>query len=1126
LKITLWFPAGPGGGSTPGGSKDAKSPMTPQVETGPAPGMKKVFNSILFLLHYFSYSFFLLLFSQVFQTSKDYTTLTLNPKWNASFSMTLPFSKTVLRAAIERHQINTDNLYSSSLSDHDYDVVVKAMLQHWSSGIVEIEVFDGERFNEEIFMGKVNLLMTSFHLFIKKFDDLEMKGNFQLDKYKATQRVSGSIYLHAFLHVPEKKYVEEQISQLLTAIQLQEQQKRVLGPKSRSSYGYLVQPPSDDEAGNESSSSEIHNQQRGGGRSASRQNDPFNNRRITQLQNDAKRSSSVGGRGSISRVMSDDDLPLSGSKPLSAQRQMKKGDPNSISSYLKHIASEQIASQDDGEMIFSRSDDSNPGSPPYRQANHDLPPPHPHSHQKSHNNNSNHKAAHHHRNYSWGGSSEGHYDSEAVSPPQVTPVRTAITPKEENSRHSTEGFSSSTGLRRPLTLLSGAETDPFQSPVHSLNEVRENHISVTSIVTEDVALESTLHKKNFLKNMKRQLHGLQALTHSAEVSVNTLTKKLVEGMSSPLPPALVQKITTPYADSHRQTESSSASAAARSTTMERKESSNFRQPTPVSASTSTSANPKGNVSRGISSLMSHVNQAVQNLEHLLVSPGELLEPENDEEKESFAESDKKFREQQLKKRSSSSTSNNGWNASNPSNAIKSGPGYQSYSIDLNDDDDHGYELNDDDYHDSGDDSFDLKDGDNDHLDEEEGGELKTQNESGYFEKRLSVRDLQNQHVYKFHHPDSPTSTRKHADDKSFFRSKSDDGSIATRFSHQLPPESIKDRPLPSAPTSKDNTPRKNNNNNNRVSSPPSPPPGAVHSANKKKSHSRSISRDDDLSVNSKSSGNRKEVQRKNFSREISSSSPSSRASDNSEREKNRVFENKSLSREDIEELSERVKHLSNRMSLSGELNLDLALSTPSRSGPGTMNRSSANTSAMNSPSPVTRPPGITKTNSRDRLDRVSSHENTPTKKKTSAPNTPNDGLPPTSPAYRARAQSPSSASKRDQNNNTSNSTKSRIQDSPSKISRLRPLDSSLLGSPNGKPFSFLSPKSNSSGGNTPKGPTNIPKFHQNSRQKNNNGGSIRQPPPPPPLSSESPNAGTSIRSPGKKVNLGAEEIPR
>jgi hypothetical protein len=1027
--------------------------------------------------------------------------------------MTLPFSKTVLRAAIERHQINTDSLYSSSLSDHDYDVIVKAMLQHWSSGIVEIEVFDGERFNEEIFMGKVNLLLTSFHLFIKKFDDLEMKGNFQLDKYKATQRVSGSIYLHAFLHVPEKKYVEEQISQLLTAIQLQEQQKRVLGPKSRSSYGYLVQPPSDDEAGNESSSSEIHNQQRGGGRSASRQNDPFNNRRITQLQNDAKRSSSVGGRGSISRALSDDDLPQSGSKPLSAQRQLKKGDPNSISSYLKHIASEQIASQDDGEMIFSRSDDSNPGSPPYRQVNHDLPPPHPHSHHKP---NSNNKPAHHHRNYSWGGSTEGHYDSEVVSPPQVTPVRT----ENNHHRQNTEGSSSSTGLRRPLTLLSGAEVDPFQSPVHSLNEVRENHISVTSIVTEDVALESTLHKKNFLKNMKRQLHGLQALTHSAEMSVNTLTKKLVEGMSSPLPPALVQKITTPYADSNRHAESS-ASTTARST-MERNESSNFRQPTPVSAA-STSANPKGNVSRGISSLLSHVNQAVQNLEHLLVSPGELLEPENDEEKESFAESDKKFREQQLKKRSSSSTSNNGWNASNPSNIIKSGAGYQSYSIDLNDDDDHGYELNDDDYHDSGDDSFDLKDGD--HLDEEE-GELKTQKESGYFEKRLSVRDLQNQHVYKFHHPDSPTSTRKHTDDKSFFRSKSDDGSIATRFSHQLPPESMKDRPLPSAPTSKDNTPKKSNKNCiNNLGSSPSPPPGAVHSATKKKSHSRSISRDDDLSMNSKNSGNRKEVKRKNFSREISSS-PSSRASDNSEREKNRVYENKSLSREDIEELSERVKNLSNRMSLSGsgELNLDLALSTPSRSGPGTMNRSSANSSALNSPSPVTRPPGIAKTTSRDRLDRVSSHENTPTKKKTSAPNTPNDGLPPTSPAYRPRAQSPSSsASKRDQNN--SNSTKSRIQDSPSKISRLRPLDNSLLGSPNSKPFSFLSPKSNSSGGSTPKGPTNIPKFHQNSRQKNN-GGSIRQPPPPPPLSSESPNAGTSIRSPGKKVNLGSDEILR
>jgi hypothetical protein len=95
------------------------------------------------------------------------------------------------------------------LSDRAYDAVVRALLQWWSLGTINIEVFDGERFNQEIFMGFLDLLLNGFMVLIKKPEELEIKGSFLLQKQKPTERVSGSVKLHAFMHPPEKVYLEQ-----------------------------------------------------------------------------------------------------------------------------------------------------------------------------------------------------------------------------------------------------------------------------------------------------------------------------------------------------------------------------------------------------------------------------------------------------------------------------------------------------------------------------------------------------------------------------------------------------------------------------------------------------------------------------------------------------------------------------------------------------------------------------------------------------------------------------------------------------------------------------------------------------------------------------------------------------
>jgi hypothetical protein len=145
---------------------------------------------------------------KVFEQARDFTTVTLNPQWDALFTLNLPCPRSVV------HSIATTEAAryydpDQELSDRAYEAICRALLQWWALGTVSIEVFDGERFNQDIGMGFIDLLLSGFMVLIKKFDDLEIKGSFQLNKVKASDRVSGTVKLHAFLHVPEKAYIAD-----------------------------------------------------------------------------------------------------------------------------------------------------------------------------------------------------------------------------------------------------------------------------------------------------------------------------------------------------------------------------------------------------------------------------------------------------------------------------------------------------------------------------------------------------------------------------------------------------------------------------------------------------------------------------------------------------------------------------------------------------------------------------------------------------------------------------------------------------------------------------------------------------------------------------------------------------
>lgn len=120
---------------------------------------------------------------RIHHISKEYSDVTLNPRWKDSekkdggstFYLPLPCPKKVILSdrsandvivseSISDFSFSVDTESSSNLNgmstmekerDLSYQRACKALLAHWGQGLVKIQIIDGERFNEDIFLGEV-----------------------------------------------------------------------------------------------------------------------------------------------------------------------------------------------------------------------------------------------------------------------------------------------------------------------------------------------------------------------------------------------------------------------------------------------------------------------------------------------------------------------------------------------------------------------------------------------------------------------------------------------------------------------------------------------------------------------------------------------------------------------------------------------------------------------------------------------------------------------------------------------------------------------------------------------------------------------------------------------------------
>lgn len=151
------------------------------------------------------------------KTGKDFEIITLNPQWDCSFYLPLPCPKSFIHNFIEKEKIRNE----SSGLDIDYNTIdaidlihsrlCKELLVWWSSAgsFIKIQVVDGERFNEDIFLGEISLLLSSFLVPVKGKHNYEFSSSLSLNKINPSDRVSGTISFHSYLHMPQSIYIQE-----------------------------------------------------------------------------------------------------------------------------------------------------------------------------------------------------------------------------------------------------------------------------------------------------------------------------------------------------------------------------------------------------------------------------------------------------------------------------------------------------------------------------------------------------------------------------------------------------------------------------------------------------------------------------------------------------------------------------------------------------------------------------------------------------------------------------------------------------------------------------------------------------------------------------------------------------
>jgi hypothetical protein len=119
---------------------------------------------------------------RIHHISKEYSEVTLNPRFkdsekkdgSSTFYLPLPCPRKVIlsdRGANDvlvsesisdfSFSMDTENSNFHGLSavekerESSYQTACKALLSHWGQGLVKIQIIDGERFNEDIFLGEV-----------------------------------------------------------------------------------------------------------------------------------------------------------------------------------------------------------------------------------------------------------------------------------------------------------------------------------------------------------------------------------------------------------------------------------------------------------------------------------------------------------------------------------------------------------------------------------------------------------------------------------------------------------------------------------------------------------------------------------------------------------------------------------------------------------------------------------------------------------------------------------------------------------------------------------------------------------------------------------------------------------
>lgn len=141
--------------------------------------------------------------SIVRKISREFPIQTLHPRWDCTVHVPLPCPKGLYPS--------DDDLIAAKgrlLDKKSY----AALLDWWAGGLIKVEVVDGDRFNPDFFLGEATIYLSQFLL------QQAVGGTFPLSKQNVTDRVTGTITMHAFLHLPEVSTLINESSKMSSPI--------------------------------------------------------------------------------------------------------------------------------------------------------------------------------------------------------------------------------------------------------------------------------------------------------------------------------------------------------------------------------------------------------------------------------------------------------------------------------------------------------------------------------------------------------------------------------------------------------------------------------------------------------------------------------------------------------------------------------------------------------------------------------------------------------------------------------------------------------------------------------------------------------------------------------------------